>query len=312
MDNFVKEIDIIKEELGKIIKGKENVLEKVLMAILAQGHVLLEDVPGVGKTTMAKAFSKVLSLQDKRIQFTPDVLPSDITGFSIYRKETENFIYKEGAAFCNLLLADEINRTSPKTQSALLEIMEEGKVTVDGICHELPKPYVVIATQNPMGSIGTQALPESQLDRFMIKLSVGYPDKESELEILKGKEEVSGISSAESAITKEELLLLQESVKKVHIEETVYQYILDLVAKTRNHPYIKLGISTRGAVAIAAMTKACAFVKGRNYVLPEDVQEIFIDTASHRILLNGKAKLHGGDEKALLLEIIKDLGVAGI
>lgn len=279
------------EEVKRAVIGKDECVYKVMMAMLAGGHILLEDIPGVGKTTMALAFSKACALRQNRVQFTPDVLPSDITGFSVYRKETGTFRYQEGAAMCNLLLADEINRTSPKTQSALLEVMEEGNVTVDGVTREVPKPFMVIATQNPIGSAGTQMLPESQLDRFMICMSMGYPDQENEIAILKGRGEGNPLDRIFPVIRAEELVMMQKEVEQIFIHDRIYEYLAELAAETRRHPMLELGISPRGTLALAKMARASAYLNGRTYVTPADVEGIFKDVAIHRMRLNSQARV---------------------
>ena len=251
------------QEIKKAVIGKDDCIIKAMTAILAGGHILIEDVPGVGKTTLALAFSKALHLEQNRIQFTPDVLPGDVTGFSLYQKATGTFVYQPGAVMCNLLLADEINRTSPKTQAALLEVMEEGKVTVDQVTHELPKPFVVIATQNPVGSAGTSMLPQSQLDRFMICMHIGYPDMKYELEIVKGKITTDPLDLVEPVMNGAELLRLQDEIHKIYIHDAVYQYIGKLVNATRTHALIELGISPRGTIALARMVQALAYLAGK-------------------------------------------------
>lgn len=273
-------------QVKKVIIGKDEILKKVLLSIMARGHILIEDIPGVGKTTLALAFSKAMDLQCKRLQFTPDVLPSDITGFSIFDKNINDFVYKPGVAMCNLFLADEINRTSSKTQSALLEIMEEGNITVDGITRQLPEPYIVIATQNPIGSIGTHMLPESQLDRFMIRITMGYPDIKSEIEILKSKQGKLPLNEIEKVVDCKEIVEIQNSVEKVYINDISYEYIARLVLATRENPLIQLGVSPRGTLALVKMSKANAYFNGRMYVIPEDVMEVFKDVVQHRIILN--------------------------
>lgn len=297
------QIKQIKEAVGTVITGKDEVIEKILMATLAGGHVLMEDIPGVGKTTMALAFSKVMMLENGRVQFTPDVLPSDIVGFSVLNGQNE-WEYKPGAVMCNIFLADEINRTSPKTQSALLEVMEEGTVTVDGNCFQVPKPFVVIATQNPITSVGTQLLPESQLDRFMIKLTMGYPSVEQEIQMLKERGNCNPLEQLEPVITREQLLEMQQQTADVFVQDSVYAYVANLVDATRNHGRIHLGVSPRGSLALVSMAKACAFMQGRDYVVPEDVSSVFCDVAAHRILLNQKAKVEHLEEKTLLEEIL--------
>lgn len=281
----------ILEQVNSVIIGKEAVTEKVLMAVLAQGHVLLEDVPGVGKTTMALAFARTLGLDSRRVQFTSDTMPSDIIGFSVYNKATGEFDYKSGAVMTNLLLADEINRTSSKTQSALLEAMEEYQVTVDGRTYPLPVPFVVLATQNPVGSAGTQLLPSSQLDRFMIRTTMGYPDRKSQVDILRERHHENPLDRLSGVITCQELLALIDRVRQVHIADEVYDYIVELVGATRDNELIDLGISPRGALALCRMAKAHAFVRGRDFVTPEDVYDVFDDVCAHRLVLSAKARL---------------------
>ena len=286
-----EKIDILQKEVSTVIKGKDEVIRKVIMAILASGHVLLEDVPGLGKTTLAKAFSKALGFANKRIQFTPDLMPSDIVGMSIYNEQTNAFEYVEGAAVnCNLLLGDEINRTSSKTQSALLEAMAEGCVTVDGVTHQLLEPFVVMATQNPVTSGGTQALPDSQLDRFMICLSMGYPDAESQLAILKNVSDRDLIEKVQPVMTIEDVKQAKSYVKNMQVNDEILRYIICLCEKTREHEHVELGISPRGVGALAEMAKAFALCEGRTYVVPEDVLAIFPDVCAHRLILNTKAR----------------------
>lgn len=299
---------IVIDEVKKAVKGKDECIIKAFAAILAGGHILIEDVPGVGKTTLAVAFSKAMALENHRVQFTPDVLPADILGFSMYQKETGQFVYYQGTIMCNLFLADEINRTSPKTQSALLEVMEEGKVTVDGVSHEMPKPFIVIATQNPKGSAGTQLLPESQLDRFMICMSMGYPDYRDELEIAKGKSIKSQIIDIHPVMNAQGLYEMQRQVEQVFVHDNIYAYIVSLVSATRNNPYIDLGISPRGTIACTKMAKAYAYLCGRNYVIPEDVTAIFADIAKHRIVLNTKARVSHVTETDVINQILGTTG----
>lgn len=295
-------IDEIQKEINQVIKGKEEVVRKVIAAMLAEGHILLEDIPGVGKTTLAMTLAKSMSMDYKRTQFTPDVLPSDILGFSMYNSQTKEFEYKAGSIFCNLFLADEINRTSPKTQSALLEVMEEGNVTVDGVTRQLPTPFTVIATENPIGSAGTQLLPESQLDRFMVCLSMGYPSHESAVEILKGNAS-KPVSHVKAVITREEFVELQAQVTDLFVHERIYGYITTLVEKTRESEFISLGASPRGSIALLRMAKALAFMAGREFVSPEDVEAVFVDTLGHRVKLSTKAKAAGLDTKAALMKV---------
>jgi len=299
--------DDVLEEVKKVVHGKEAQVERAFAAILARGHILIEDVPGVGKTTLAVAFSQVMALDNRRVQFTPDVQPSDLLGFSVYNKETGSFSYKPGPVLCNLFLADEINRTSPKTQSALLEVMEEGMVTVDGVTRRVPEPFIVIATQNPKGSAGTQLLPESQLDRFMISMSMGYPELADEIEIAKGKSTRFQTKQLLSVLQAQELKELQDLVEQTHIHDNVYKYIVKLVEATRNNPYIELGVSPRGTIACTRMAKARAFLQGRSFVLPEDVAEVFKDIAGHRIVLNTKARVAHVKENAVLDQILEEV-----
>ncbi|WP_124099132.1 MoxR family ATPase [Ruminococcus sp. Marseille-P6503] len=299
-------------EAKKVIIGKDEIIIKVLLAILAGGHILIEDIPGVGKTTLALALSKALSLDYKRLQFTPDVLPTDVTGFTILNKESGKFEYKKGAAMTNLFLADEINRTSSKTQSALLEVMEEGKVTVDGVTYKTPEPYIVIATQNPIGSIGTQMLPESQMDRFIVRLTMGYPSLENEVMMLKSKQNQVSVDNVEPVVTADEIIEARKIVDSVYVADPVLEYIARLAEASRNHPYIKLGLSPRGTIALLKMTKATALLKGRDYIIPDDVIYAFSDVVSHRIILSSKARINGAEEERILKEIISSVKIPRI
>lgn len=308
---YEKALNII-ENVNKAVKGKSVVVSKVLMAILAKGHILMEDIPGVGKTTLALAFAKSMDLSQNRMQFTTDVLPSDVVGYSMYNSKTGEFEYKQGAVMCNLFLADEINRTSSKTQSALLEAMEEGQVTVDGVTRVINKPFVVIATQNPVGSAGTQLLPESQLDRFMVKLSMGYPDIESEVEIMINRQNMNPLDLVEEVVNAKELLEMQNEVAAIHMDKAIYEYIVMICSLTRNNAMIDLGLSPRGAVAMAAMARAHAYIYGRNYVIPEDVKEVFGDVAGHRLIYSPKAKINHISPDKIMSEIIKAVPVPGL
>ncbi len=301
---YQKKIQQAVDAVEQVIIGKDVCVEKVMEAILAGGHVLIEDIPGVGKTSLAVAFAKVLDLDQNRVQFTPDVLPADITGFSMYRKEIGTFEYQEGAVMCNLFLADEINRTSPKTQSALLEVMEERTVTVDGKTRKVPLPFHVIATENPIGSAGTQMLPESQLDRFMISLKMGYPEKKDELQILMSRDRENPMDDLSPVLTREELLEVQKEVEEIYLHQVIYEYIVDLIGATREHEMLELGVSTRGALALARMAKAGAFLAGRNYVIPNDVEECFSYVTEHRIRLSSKAHLNHLTEEQVIHEIL--------
>lgn len=294
-------------EVNRVILGKQSETTEIMTAFLADGHVLLEDIPGVGKTTLALAFSKAMGLDCKRIQFTPDVMPSDLTGFSVYRREQEKFVYQEGSVFCNLLLADEINRTSPKTQSALLEVMEERRVSVEGVTRPAPSPFLVIATQNPSGTAGTQPLPEAQIDRFMITLSLGYPDFNSELELARS---VSGRSRSENAravITKDEFLSMQQEIHGIYIKDVVYDYLVRIVAATRNHPYLERGASPRATIALVKCSKAYAWLQGRHYIIPSDVMTQLPFVMMHRIMLSTSAGMSGITRYQALDEIVRSV-----
>ncbi|MEG1946321.1 MAG: MoxR family ATPase [Lachnospiraceae bacterium] len=291
-------------EIKKAVIGKDDCIVKAVAAILAGGHILLNDIPGVGKTTLAIALSKSMSLKENRVQFTPDILPSDLTGFSMYQKETQTFRYQPGSVMCNLFLADEINRTSPKTQSALLEVMQERKVTIDGVTHEVPNPFIVIATQNPIGSAGTWMLPEAQIDRFMICLSMGYPSMEDEIAILKGTQQEKEVLPV---ISQTSLLEMQQMVNEVYVNDCIYQYMGVLAAATRTHEMIELGISPRGTRNLLQMTKALSFLRQRRFVIPKDVQDAFLPVCAHRIILNAKARGAHKDANEILTELLKEI-----
>lgn len=292
-------------EVKKAIVGKDRTLLWVFTAILARGHILLEDIPGVGKTTLALAFSKVLGLDYGRVQFTPDVLPSDITGYSIYQKETGNMVYQPGAVLTNLFLADELNRATSRTQSALLQAMEENQVTVDGKTYRLPQPFVVIATQNPTGASGTQLLPDSQMDRFSIRLSIGYPAPQDEREMVLNRQKGNPLDQVQQVMTRQELIGLQEQVELVYIKPEMVDYVVALITATRKHPMILRGASPRATLSMTAMAKAVAFLNGRDYVVPEDVQAVFAQVIEHRLLLAPEAEAKGISANKLLQEILR-------
>lgn len=282
----------VQEAVNRIIKGKEDVVKKVLAAIIGGGHILMEDIPGVGKTTLATTFARVLSLEYRRVQFTPDVLPSDLLGFSMYHSQKGEFEFQEGAVFCNLLLADEINRTSPKTQSALLEVMEERQVSVEGTTRKLPEPFIVIATENPAGSSGTQLLPESQLDRFLVCLSMGYPKHEDAVALLKG-EVWRQLSDISPILCLEELRDFQKRTEEIFVHDSIYEYIVNLVEETRSSPLFSLGASPRAAIALLRMSRAMAMLAARDFVTVKDVQDVLCDVLCHRVRLSARARAEG-------------------
>ena len=297
----------ILNQVRQVVVGKDDVLQWVLSAILAKGHILLEDVPGVGKTTMALSFSKVLNLDYNRVQFTPDVLPSDITGYSIPDQRTGEIAYQKGAILCNLFLADELNRATSRTQSALLEAMEEGQVTVDGISHMLPNPFVVIATQNPAGAAGTQLLPDSQIDRFIVRVSLGYPAPKEEVAMVMDRQAGNPLHKLTALLTKETLTAMQNEVESIYVKDSVVKYIVDLIVATRNNENIFRGASPRATLAVTSMAKAMAQIRGRDYVLPSDVQDVFVKTVAHRLLLSPKAEGRKLSAEQVLTEIIKQV-----
>lgn len=294
-------------EINTVVLGKEEKVETIMLAMLADGHILLEDMPGVGKTTLALAFSKTLGIKCNRVQFTPDLMPSDLTGFSIYRREEERFVYQEGSIFCNLLLADELNRTSPKTQSALLEVMEEGKVSIEGMTREVPKPFLVIATQNPYGSAGTGRIPESQVDRFMISMTLGYPDFESEVKMASRVGAINQLEELKQIVLKEELLLMQKDIKDIYMDEVIYNYIVRLIGETRTHPYVAVGGSPRATIALVKMAKARGWLHNRGYVLPHDVKECFPYIMNHRLELKSNAKASQIKKEDIIRELLLNI-----
>ncbi|WP_434309344.1 AAA family ATPase [Hominifimenecus sp. rT4P-3] len=306
MDGYQKAWEII-GQVKQVIQGKDACIQKLLAAMLAGGHILIDDIPGVGKTTMALAFAGAMRLSYSRMQFTPDVLPSDVTGFYLYEKERGQFRYQPGPVMCQLFLADEINRTSPKTQSALLEVMEEGQVTLEGRTHPVPNPFTVIATQNPVGSAGTQLLPDSQLDRFCICLTVGYPSQENEMQILKGRQQGNPLELVNPVANADDLLFMQRQVEQIFVHDAILKYITSLAKATREHPYLALGLSPRGSLALCRMAKASAYLSGRDYVLPEDVAALFPDVARHRLILSPRAKASHVTVPDIMGEILKQV-----
>lgn len=297
----------IVNEVKKVINGKDREIITVLLAVLAKGNILLEDIPGVGKTTMAIAFSKALGLSYGRVQFTPDTLPSDITGYVIYNKETGSMIYNKGAIFCNLFLADELNRTSSRTQAALLEAMEERQVTVESRSYKLENPFSVIATQNPVGASGTQLLPDSQVDRFTVKLSMGYPSPEAEYRMLLNRSAGNPMSTVKQVVSKEELIEMQNEVSSVYVSKEMAKYIVSLIGATRTSGYISRGASPRATLSLTDMAKAVAFADNRDYIIPRDVRNIFISTINHRIILNSDAVSQNLTVEEILKGILKEV-----
>lgn len=304
----VKILEII-DQVERVIIGKRAIIEKAIVALLSGGHLLLEDVPGVGKTMLIRALSRAMGLTFKRIQFTPDLLPSDVTGVSIYNQKSMEFQFRPGPIMANVVLADEINRTSPKTQAALLEAMEEGNMTVDGETYRLPEPFFVLATQNPIEYEGTFPLPEAQLDRFLLKLKMGYPNQAEEAEMLRRVQEHHPIEDVHMVLDREELLRLQKLTKKVHLEESLRAYIVELVQRTREHPAVYLGASPRGSIALMRTAQALAFIRGRDYVIPDDIREMLQPTLAHRILLKSESRLGGISVEGVLNDLLNRVRV---
>ena len=300
-------VDTLRSEMGKVIIGQNHLIDTLLIGLLSNGHILLEGVPGLAKTLAITTLAKAVDADFSRIQFTPDLLPADLIGTLIYSQKKEEFLVRKGPVFANFVLADEINRTSSKTQSALLEAMEEHKVTVDGKTYALPDPFIVLATQNPVGSAGTTMLPNSQLDRFLIRVSMGYPDHKSSVNILRDRHVDNPLDRAYAVVNKEELLGLVQDVRKVDMRDAVLDYVTTLVEKTRTHPQVALGVSPRGALAVCRMAKAYAYLHGRDFVMPEDVAAIFPDVCAHRLMLNSKARMMEEKPEGILAEILKSV-----
>ena len=303
-------IGALLDNISKVIIGKEEAVEYALIALLCNGHVLIEDVPGVGKTTLASALAKSLACSFRRIQFTPDLMPSDVTGFTLVNIKTGEMEYKEGAVMSQVVLADEINRTSPKTQSALLEVMEEQQVTVDGVTHPLPKPFIVLATQNPGEFVGTYPLPEAQMDRFFLRISIGYPTVEQEMDVL---ERYSGVvkpmATIEPVCTAQDIISLQEMVKQVYCSPEVRMYVATLVAATRQEPALTLGASTRAAIALIHGAQACALLAGRDYIIPEDVQHMALPVLAHRLVLSPESRMKGITTQSVVMKVMNSTPV---
>lgn len=299
----------IVDNINKVMVGKKDIAILSLVAILAKGHVLLEDVPGVGKTMMVRALAKSIGCEFKRIQFTPDLLPSDVTGVSIYNKKTNEFEFRQGPIMGQIILADEINRTSPKTQSALLEAMEEGSVTVDGETMLLADPFFVMATQNPVEYEGTYPLPEAQMDRFLFKLQMGYPTMLEELEVLNLQEKQSPIDTLQAVMTKDHIHALQQAVQTIHVDVSIKEYIVEIAQATRQHSSVYLGVSPRGSIALMKAAQAYALLNRRDYVIPDDVQYLASYTLPHRMILTSEATYEGKKAETLLRQMLEQIGV---
>ena len=302
---YTQQAAAVTAEVNKAVQGKQQTVNTIWMAMLAGGHVLIEDIPVVGKTTLALAFARALDLKESRVQFTPDVLPSDLVGFSVYQKETGKFVYHAGAVMCNLFLGDEINRTSSRTQSALLEVMEEGTVTVDGATRPVPAPFTVIATQNPIGAAGTQMLPQSQLDRFMVCAVMGYPDEEAELAILAGQSKGRLLDRVRPVAGQADLLAMQQEVSTVFVHELMYRYIVALAQASRKDPRLAVGLSPRATLALTSMTRAAAYLAGRDFVAPQDVTAVFDAVARHRLVLNDQARAGGETVDSVMQDLLR-------
>lgn len=305
----IKKINSLKKNIQTIIKGKPEAAKATLVAFLSQGHMLIEDVPGVGKTTLAQVLARSTDLSFKRVQFTSDLLPSDILGVSIYDQRTGEFDFKAGPIFANIILADEINRATPKTQSALLEAMSESKITIDGKTYELPKPFMVIATQNPFEYRGTFPLPENQLDRFSMRVSIGYPDYESEKEILLKFSPAKPWDGIQPVVSREEVLVMQTMVERVHLDESILDYILTIIKETRNPKVFELGVSPRGAIALKRAAQSHAFIEGRAYCIPDDVKEMAVPVLSHRVILKHDRMGGKGREEEALKDVVERVKV---
>lgn len=294
LQNIEREQEVcqkIIDEMKKVIVGKDEQLRLLLVCLLSKGHILIEDVPGVGKTTAASAMAKAIGLDAKRVQFTPDVMATDISGFTAPDSKTGEFVYKPGVCMTNILIADEINRTSPKTQSALLEVMEERQVTVDGVTYKLPEPFMVVATQNPLGYVGTYPLPEAQLDRFLMKMSMGYPNAAEEARIISARHGVNPMDTVEAVVTPEEIVAMQKTVERIHVDPAVLDYIVDLVCATRKNAMVALAASPRASLALLRAACANAMLNGRTYVIPKDVSDLYQSIVSHRIMLAPEARI---------------------
>ena len=300
----------LQQNIRQVIVGKDEAIELLLIALICRGHVLIEDVPGVGKTTMAAALARSLQCSFKRIQFTPDVTPSDVTGFTMVNMQTGEMEFKPGAVMSQIVLADEINRTSPKTQSSLLEVMEEGQVTVDGVTYKLPRPFMVMATQNPVDFVGTYPLPEAQMDRFFLKISVGYPSIEEEMDVLERYSgQVTPMETLAPVCGADEILSMQEALGSVYASREARHYVATIVAMTRTHPALQLGVSPRGSIALLRAAQACAMLSSRDYVLPDDIRHMALPVLSHRLILTPEARMKGVSAQQVLSQLIDTVPV---
>ena len=308
---FVNLKDRILANCSRVIVGKNDIIEQIVVCLIASGHILLEDVPGTGKTMLLRAFAKSIGGDFRRIQFTPDLMPSDLTGINFFNQKKGEFEFRPGPLFAQVILADEINRATPRSQSALLEVMEEKRITIEGRSYDLPSPYIVMATQNPTGSVGTQMLPESQLDRFMIRIKMGYPSRAAEIDILKNKDQ-KGTDNVHEVSKSSDMELLQKIVANIYVDDRLYDYMIRLSDATRQHHMINLGLSPRGTISLCAMSKAHALMDGRSYVIPDDVGAVFGDIASHRMIIKSKAALSGFTGEKLSQEILESVPLPNI
>lgn len=309
MKDIANILERIVDNVENIIIGKRETVELVVISLACNGHVLIEDIPGVGKTSLVSALAKSINASFKRIQFTPDILPSDITGFTMFNQKTREFEYRHGSIMSQIILADEINRTSPKTQASLLEVMEENQVTVDGTTYKVPKPFMVLATQNPIEYLGTYPLPEAQLDRFLMKISIGYPKNEDESRILANLQYENPLNNLSFVADSSDIIWVQEEIKKIHLDESLRNYIVAIVEKTRNHPDVVIGSSIRGSISLFRAAQAWAFYNSRNYVIPDDIIKMMVPVLSHRLVLSQGAKLKKIGPEDILKDIVQSVRV---
>lgn len=309
MKDIANILERIVDNVENVIIGKRETVELVVISLACNGHVLIEDIPGVGKTSLVSALAKSINASFKRIQFTPDILPSDITGFTMFNQKTREFEYRHGSIMSQIILADEINRTSPKTQASLLEVMEENQVTVDGTTYKVPKPFMVLATQNPIEYLGTYPLPEAQLDRFLMKISIGYPKNEDESRILANLQYENPLNNLSFVADSSDIIWVQEEIKKIHLDESLRNYIVAIVEKTRNHPDVVIGSSIRGSISLFRAAQAWAFYNSRNYVIPDDIIKMMVPVLSHRLVLSQGARLKKIGPEDILKDIVQSVRV---